>query len=460
MQSPGAGLLSALLCLSLAAGEEKPSPWDRYPLMKASKKAVFVHVMVSFTSKDFSGRWRGWNYSNSRVKHDPEKRNPDGRPDIASIYYPRIGTYDMTDPDYVEYHCQLVKMTGLDGMMFDLPFGSGEEWSWGRKSMRLYVEYMKRYGLEAVVIYEDKARWLWDRKTHTRQEAVAACYRDLDAWLALFAPVNYRIGERPLLAFFSYYNQKTPDKGTAALSPEELKAWLSRFPPRRRPVLVCQWYRPEYYGVHDGKYDWPELRGKPPAGSPYRIYTTFETVKATRARGERLVEERFRKGEERYHVGGVWPGFDDRGCWGWGDGPRFIPRLDGEVYRYLWERAIACGYPVVQIASWNDWFEGHNIEPSVEFGYQYLEMTRQYAARFKGLPAPRGELRLAEWIYKIRKCTRSSSALAAAQRASLYILKGKYERAERSLRTWVKRLRLDRVKYWTLNGPRPSRPAR
>ena len=58
-------------------------------------------------------------------------------------------------------------------------------------------------------------------------------------------------------------------------------------------------------------------------------------------------------------------------------------RKNGDIYRILWEEAIRAGADWVVITSWNEWHEGSEIEPSVEYGDLYLELTRRYAHRFK-----------------------------------------------------------------------------
>jgi hypothetical protein len=61
-------------------------------------------------------------------------------------------------------------------------------------------------------------------------------------------------------------------------------------------------------------------------------------------------------------------------------------RMDGHTYRVLWEEAIRADPDWVLITSWNEWHEGSEIEPSLEHGSRYLEITGEYAARFKTTP--------------------------------------------------------------------------
>lgn len=78
----------------------------------------------------------------------------------------------------------------------------------------------------------------------------------------------------------------------------------------------------------------------------------------------------------------VQPGYDDR----------LIPgregllqeRGGGASYRRTWEAALASQPDWIFITTWNEWWEHTHIEPSRDFGEQYLDITREYAARWKG----------------------------------------------------------------------------
>jgi hypothetical protein len=57
-------------------------------------------------------------------------------------------------------------------------------------------------------------------------------------------------------------------------------------------------------------------------------------------------------------------------------------RWGGETYRVLWEEAVAAQPDYVLITSWNEWHEGSEIEPSVEYGSLLLDETREFAKEF------------------------------------------------------------------------------
>ncbi|SDR76742.1 Glycosyltransferase WbsX [Polaribacter sp. KT25b] len=86
-------------------------------------------------------------------------------------------------------------------------------------------------------------------------------------------------------------------------------------------------------------------------------------------------------------VGGVWAGFDDRKNTSWG-GNRLISRQNGKVYDDTWnfihnyKGKLPMDYVVLE--TWNDWNEGTEIEPSLEYGYQYLTKTVKHINKLKG----------------------------------------------------------------------------
>ncbi len=80
-------------------------------------------------------------------------------------------------------------------------------------------------------------------------------------------------------------------------------------------------------------------------------------------------------------VATVIPGFDNRKIKGKeGD---FLPRYGGRTYNDYWSAAIKGGADWVVITSWNEWWEGTEIEPSRKYGDEYLELTRGWVKTFK-----------------------------------------------------------------------------
>jgi hypothetical protein len=61
-----------------------------------------------------------------------------------------------------------------------------------------------------------------------------------------------------------------------------------------------------------------------------------------------------------------------------------IPRGSGGFYAQWWDKVYKNDPDFVMICSWNEWHEGSEIEPSLEYGDTYLRLTKDYASRYKG----------------------------------------------------------------------------
>ncbi len=59
-------------------------------------------------------------------------------------------------------------------------------------------------------------------------------------------------------------------------------------------------------------------------------------------------------------------------------------REDGAFYRSTFEAALESDPDWIFITTWNEWWEHTHIEPSELHGDQYLQITREFALRWKG----------------------------------------------------------------------------
>ena len=98
--------------------------------------------------------------------------------------------------------------------------------------------------------------------------------------------------------------------------------------------------------------------------------------------GDRLRTYNRQNGTAKLWVATVMPGYDDRKIRSKSGFAR--SRDGGEYYRQNWQAAIASRPHWVVINSFNEWAEGSHIEPSQAHGSLYLDLTREWAARFKG----------------------------------------------------------------------------
>ncbi len=88
-------------------------------------------------------------------------------------------------------------------------------------------------------------------------------------------------------------------------------------------------------------------------------------------------------GTHKIWAAGVLPGYDDTRVPG-RTGTYIVPRNNGATYQQSWTGALSSQPDWITITSYNEWFEGAMIEPSVTYGNQYLNLTQQYARQWHG----------------------------------------------------------------------------
>ena len=68
---------------------------------------------------------------------------------------------------------------------------------------------------------------------------------------------------------------------------------------------------------------------------------------------------------------------------------------NGTFYRDMWEKVMLSDPQWVLITSFNEWHEGTEIEPSLDYGDLYLNLTKYYYSLFEaGRLTPRWERRM------------------------------------------------------------------
>ncbi len=88
-----------------------------------------------------------------------------------------------------------------------------------------------------------------------------------------------------------------------------------------------------------------------------------------------------RLGTPKRWIATVMPGYDDTRT---GRANAFVrDREGGAYYAASWQAAMASRPAWIVITSFNEWPEGTYIEPSQAYGRLYLDLTAQWAARFK-----------------------------------------------------------------------------
>ena len=332
---------------------------------------VLAHYMPWYASKDFSGRW-GWHWTMNHF--DPDTVDGNGRRQIASHYYPLVGPYDSNDPDLLEYQVLLMKYAGIDGVIVDW-YGIRDYFDYAqlhRNTLHL-VEYVKKAGLKFAVCYEDQTVKHMVSGGALEAGAAVPHGKEVMRWLQenWFGDEAYvRVNGRPLLLVF----------GPQHFADEEWPALLEGLEPR-----------PLFYtlnrarGAADGAFGWPPVHGGDTTG-PDEWQAYLDRLYAAEGR-DAAVGAAFPKFHDIYRQAGLHDSYgylDDGG---------------GSVFGETLERARRAGVRLIQAVTWNDYGEGTVIEPTVEYGYRYVEEVQ----RFKDAPYGLADLRLPVLLYELRK---------------------------------------------------------
>jgi hypothetical protein len=90
--------------------------------------------------------------------------------------------------------------------------------------------------------------------------------------------------------------------------------------------------------------------------------------------------------DTRFGVAEVGPGFDTTGdCGGkTGDDCLLVDRANGAYYTRQLTAALASGRKILAVETWNEFDEGTGIAETIEFGREYIDLTRKYADAFHG----------------------------------------------------------------------------
>ena len=86
---------------------------------------------------------------------------------------------------------------------------------------------------------------------------------------------------------------------------------------------------------------------------------------------------------QKIWAAGVVPGFNDTRVPG-RTGTFIVPRNNGATFKTSWSSALASSPDWITITSFNEWFEGSMLEPSVSYGSLYLNISLPYARKWHG----------------------------------------------------------------------------
>ena len=344
------------------------------------EKPVMVHYMPWYSSKPFSGEW-GWHWTMNHF--NPDKRERDGKQLLASHFRPLIGAYDSNDPDVLECQVLLMKFSGVDGVIIDW-YGLHDfnDYAAIHRNTGHLLKYIERLGLKFAVCYEDRAVEQMIKGGALKAKDAVLHGRETLRWLQgnWFNREAYmKLGSRPLMLVFGPMHY-------------EKQQWQAIFAGLPQPPLLLTLPHLSQKAVADGIFGWvPVHGGKRIAPAVWREY--LSELYARGKRGEHVVAPVFPGFHDIYKEAGVHQSYG------------FLDDGDGATFAETLELALRSESRLIQVATWNDYGEGTMIEPTVNFGYRYLEALQKCAVKKqgRGFPFTAGHLRLPVKLYQLRK---------------------------------------------------------
>ncbi|HJQ79038.1 MAG TPA: glycoside hydrolase family 71/99-like protein [Lacipirellulaceae bacterium] len=364
-----------ILIVGLCAMNGFAQPSD---VMKTNPMKVYMHYMPWFETPATLGG-SSWGYHWRFNNRNPNIVDATGKRQIASHYYPLIGPYASRDPDVIEYHLLLMKLSGVDGLLIDWygVQGTNSDIEHLLTSSNAIIDKTDDFGLKFGVVLEDRFSTVSSGNTTPdieKGKANMAYLRD-----HYFNNANYirqNSEADPLVGVFGPITFQTPAQWTQILAEAGEDVDFNTL-----------WYEMNDAGANaDGEYAW-----------------IYEDENLDNHLMQQSNFYRLRAPNLGTAGGVAYPGFNDYYAEG-GVGnivPFEIPHNSGQTLDAVLGLAeqYSNNIDFLQLATFNDFGEGTMFEPTIETGFDYLKQVQQ----FTGVPYGEAELQLVYRLYLARK---------------------------------------------------------
>ena len=271
----------------------------------------------------------------------------------ASTHYPRLGAYDSHDPKVIDQHCRWAKDAGIDTFIVSW-WGHG---SFSDRAMNKILDSCGRHGMTACIYYETVPR------PQTPNSAAEDIIKVLDKYGD--HPAHLKVNGRPVVFVYG-----------RALQELGLTDWLKAI------ELINAGYEKGVTAIGD-QFSFGSAR----VFDGVHTYNTAGHLQGMKpAEARKWAAETYKSWVQLADRAGkisaitVIPGYDDTKIRKPG---LAVERYDGQLYRVQWDQAIKADPHWILITSFNEWHEGSEIEPSLEYKAKYIDITAEYAGRFK-----------------------------------------------------------------------------
>ena len=279
-----------------------------------------------------------------------------------TAHCPVNGPYSSHDPGIIDRQIDQAKAHGITGFVVSW-WGKGEFESWHDQTLALLLERAEKKDFK-VSIY-------WEHERNTEAQLIQFAVDDLTYVLETYGKKKafLRVDGKPVLFAYGNIEWQTPLASLAKII-LQTRAKAGDF------LLVGQGYQANAAYLFDGLHtDYGNMRLDLLASpTPEKIIQFGQGAARYFTKGAQLARL-----HGRINCPMIIPGFDNTKS-----SPANVKadRCAGQIYRSLWEDALKTKPDWILISSWNEWLEGTEIEPSLELGDTYLQITAEYGKLF------------------------------------------------------------------------------
>jgi hypothetical protein len=367
------------------------------PVEKTNSTPIYMHYMPWFQTPSSLGGTGGssWGFHWKMNTQNPNVVDASGKRQIASHYYPKIGPYDSTDPDVIEYHSLLMKYSGVDGVMVDWYGVQGANGDVGSllTASNAFVNKTANFGLGFGVVAEDN---FWTvsigNTTPDINKAKANVAYLRDNYFNQPNYIRYGANNSPLTYVFGPIRFQTPAQ------------WSQIFGDTGTdPQFLTLEYQMGDAGTNaDGEFAWPY---QSPNTTDH--LTQVRNFYLSRAPGLNTA------------AGVAYPGFNDfyqQG--GAGNTLFYVPENNGQTLADTLSlfNTYKSNLDMLQLATFNDFGEGTMFEPTVETGFNYLHQLQVFTGAkdpFTHQALDESDLQMIYELYLARKKYAGNAATEA-----------------------------------------------
>lgn len=264
----------------------------------------------------------------------------------SSTYYPLLGPYDSQDENVIDAHIKMAKASGIDGFICSW-------WGIGTFEDNAFKKILNVANKENfnVTIYYESVRDITKDQIINELSYVISSYSNEPSFL--------KISGKPVIFVYavSAYN-RNPNFWKEVITKVKEKTKID-------VIFIADSFDMSYSNVFDGFHTYNPI---------WISKSSFSDIYSNEAKVVRA--------NEKLWAATVCPGYDDRKIRKPGT---YVSREDGAYYNLTWSASIKSNPDVILICTFNEWHEGTNIEPSREFGFKYLQLTKYWVEKYKNI---------------------------------------------------------------------------